>query len=115
MQTNIVVYILSFDKNNMKYKVLSCDHTKLDPPAFKLENQDISISQILKNILDKYIDVLSSYVDCKLSDVEISPDGLNIYYYCLIPFSSTYKNIFPIDINTNEIYPKNLYKIIRNL
>lgn len=114
MQTNIILYVLYFDKVKLKYKILSQDPSVLIAPSHKIENTNSSIDEILDSIINKYINVSPQYIECKLSDVEIKQNEINIYYYCLVPFLVEHK-LFSIDISLNEIYPKNLYKIIRNL
>jgi hypothetical protein len=114
MLANIVLYILYFDKKSLRYKILSLNSSSIDSPSLTI-NSENNIQELLNNIISKYIDISPGYIDCKLSDVEIDQNRLNIYYYCLVPFSVNYKNLSPIDINLNEVYPKNLYKIIRNL
>jgi hypothetical protein len=105
------LYILSFNKQTLDYEILSLDQDRINPLTSLIENQK-SLDEIIISLIEKHLEVSSSFINYKLSDADIINDKLVLSYYCLIPFNIRVKECFTLPINDYAIYSKNLKKIV---
>ena len=115
IQNNLYFYILKFDQSTLKYQILSTSPDILSVPKKNISDTDTNIQQMLYELSREYLVVSPELLQYKLSDVDLEDSAVNIYYYSLIPYGIVHQNCYPLIINYNEPYPKNLSKILRLL
>lgn len=113
IQSNIRLYILSFQKNDLKPKVLIHNNTQ-DIPTIEIVGIQ-PIDTLIKKTCDDYG---IAYQDgfFKIADCQIMNDRLNIVYYCILPFGYSNPLLRFIDLSYTDLssFP-NLKKIINLL
>lgn len=110
LKTNIVLYILSRNKNNLEYYILSTSKDSVIHPK-----SEIIANHTLKDncydLYKKYINLDKNLLDFRILDIKII-DEIDIICFCLIPFNFPIKDSYLIPIKQDEISSSYLQKII---
>ena len=113
IQSKIRLYILLFQKNSLKPTVL-INLTTNDVPSIDITTtQSVadSIRSVCREIGIAYQNDLFKIVDCQLNN-----EGLDICYYCILPFGYSNPVLRFVDLKDLDISPfPHLQKIINLL
>jgi hypothetical protein len=103
--------ILVLDPSVNRYKILSSKADDLELPYLDIET-NLDINSCLDHLVSTKIDKNDSYLNFRLTDVELS-EMLQIYYLVFITYESVVKDGFLLDIQTSITrLPNNAKKIL---
>jgi hypothetical protein len=103
--------ILVLDPSVNRYKILSSKADDLELPYLDIET-NLDINSCLDHLVSTKIDKNNSYLNFRLTDVELS-EMLEIYYLVFITYESVVKDGFLLDIQTSLTrLPNNAKKIL---
>ena len=88
--------ILSFDKSDLEYKILSLNSMDLDLPEEEITT-DSKLDDLCKKIFNRHINTSSDYFNFRLVDIEVKAE-LNIIYYVMIPYQTDIKNSYLLSL-----------------
>lgn len=109
MINRLLLYVITRNKSNMNYEILSTDSESINPlttelmPNYHIQNQ----CQLL---FDKYIKGYENNVFTFL-DIDIT-DTLDIVYFCFVPFGIKPEISYFLPIKQNEIFIKHIRQIL---
>jgi len=103
--------ILVLDPSINRYKIVSSKPDDLELPYLDIES-NLDIDACLDHLVSTKIDKNDSYLNFKLTDIELS-EMLEIYYLVFITYESVVKDGFLLDIQPSLIrLPNNAKKIL---
>lgn len=111
IKTQIVLYAIVYNKNDMKYRILSDTSTSYKDCLCELKNT-ISFEEQVSEFFHSYFDLDSSYVKFVSLEPDITNETLNLPVYCLVPYSTSIKKGYLIPVYPYALHISNVRKLL---
>ena len=111
IKTQIVLYPIVYNKNDMKYRILS-DDPEIYSECFDHLKDNIPFDEQLSILFNSYFYLDASYVKFVSLEPEIKDKILKLPVYCLVPYSTSPKKGYLIPIYPYALHISNVRKLL---
>jgi hypothetical protein len=111
IKAQIILYPIVYNKNNMKYQILSDTDDTYSECSESLVD-DIPFDVQVGILFESYFDLDQSYIRFLTLDPAINEKKLIIPIYCLVPYLTKIKKGFLLPVHPHAIHIPNIRKIL---